>query len=77
MSVKAESDLTCLILSRETLSKVLGDQIFIVTFRNFIRWAFEKSTYLSRLQKEEHDKIIDLMKINTYKAGNIVIKKAQ
>lgn len=51
MSVKAESDMTCLILSRETIAKVLGDQIFIVTFRNFIKWAFDKSAYLSRLQK--------------------------
>jgi cGMP-dependent protein kinase len=52
MSVKAETDLTCLILNRETLSRVLGDQIFIVTFRNFLKWVLEKSTYISKLTKE-------------------------
>ena len=39
MTVKAEEDMKCLILGRETLSKVLGDQIFVVTFRNFMKWA--------------------------------------
>jgi cGMP-dependent protein kinase 1 len=39
MTVRAEEDMTCLILGRETLSKVLGDQIFVVTFRNFMKWS--------------------------------------
>lgn len=43
--------MTCLILGRETLSKVLGDQIFVVTFRNFMKWAIEKSNHLSKLSK--------------------------
>ena len=75
MTVKAEEDMTCLILGRETLSKVLGDQIFVVTFRNFMKWAIEKSTHLSKLNKEQVEKILDLMKINSYKSGNVVIKK--
>ena len=75
MTVKAEEDMICLILGRETLSKVLGDQIFVVTFRNFMKWAIEKSTHLSKLSKDQVDKILDLMKINSYKAGNVVIKK--
>ena len=75
MTVKAEEDMTCLILGRETLSKVLGDQIFVVTFRNFMSWAMEKSTHISKLNKEQIEKILDLMKINSYKSGNVVIKK--
>jgi len=67
--------MTCLILGRETLSKVLGDQIFVVTFRNFMKWAIEKSSHLSKLSKEQVEKILDLMKINSYKSGNVVIKK--
>jgi cGMP-dependent protein kinase len=47
-----------------------------VTFKNLIRLALEKSIYLSKLRRAEHEKIIDLMKINLYKAGNIIIKKA-
>lgn len=75
MTVKAEEDMKCLILGRETLSKVLGDQIFVVTFRNFMKWAIEKSNHLSKLPKEQIEKILDLMKINSYKSGNVVIKK--
>lgn len=47
----------------------------MVTFRNFMKWAIEKSTHLSKLSKEQIEKILDLMKINSYKAGNVVIKK--
>ena len=57
------------------MAKVLGDQIFVVTFRNFMRWAIEKSTYLSKLNKEQIEKILDLMKISSYKSGSVVIKK--
>jgi cGMP-dependent protein kinase len=75
MTVKAEEDMTCLILGRETLSKVLGDQIFVVTFRNFMRWSIEKSTHLSKLSKDQIEKVLDLMKINSYKSGSVVVKK--
>ena len=40
MTVKAEEDVVCLVLGRETLAKILGDRIFIVTFRNFIKHCF-------------------------------------
>ena len=40
-----------------------------------MKWAIEKSTHLSKLSKEQIEKILDLMKINSYKAGNVVIKK--
>ena len=53
----------------------MGDQIFVVTFRNFMRWSIEKSTHLSKLSKEQIEKILDLMKINAYKSGSVVVKK--
>ena len=40
-----------------------------------MRWAIEKSTYLSKLNKEQIEKILDLMKISSYKSGSVVIKK--
>lgn len=75
MTVKAEDDVVCLVLGRETLSKILGDQIFTVTFRNFLKWAFEKHFNFSKLTKAQVEKILDVMKINSYKSGSVVIKK--
>lgn len=40
-----------------------------------MKWAIEKSSHLSKLSKEQIEKILDLMKINSYKSGNVVIKK--
>lgn len=75
MTVKAEDDVVCLVLGRETLSKILGDQIFTVTFRNFLKWAFEKHFNFSKLTKAQVERILDVMKINSYKSGSVVIKK--
>ena len=35
MTVKAEEDVKCLVLGRDTLSRVLGEEVLIVTFRNY------------------------------------------
>ena len=40
-----------------------------------MRWSIEKSTHLSKLNRDQIDKILDLMKINSYKSGNVVVKK--
>jgi len=34
MSVRAEDEVKCLALGRDTLTKILGDQVHAVTFRN-------------------------------------------
>lgn len=75
MTVKAEDEVVCLVLGRETLSKILGDQIFTVTFRNFLKWSFEKHFNFSKLTKIQIEKILDVMKITSYKSGSVVIKK--
>jgi cGMP-dependent protein kinase len=40
LTIKAEDEVTCLVLGRDTLSRVLSDKIHEVTFKNFIKWAF-------------------------------------
>ena len=43
MTVRADDEVKCLALGRDTLTKVLGDQVHVVTFRNLQKWAFEKN----------------------------------
>ena len=75
MTVKAEDEVKCLALGRDTLTKILGDQVHVVTFRNLQKWAFEKNPLLSKLNKTQVEKILDVMKISSYKAGDIILKK--
>ena len=67
MTVRAEEEVVCLVLGRDTLTKVLGEQVHIVTFRNLMKHAFEKNTYFKQLLKPQMDKALDIMKINSYK----------
>jgi CRP-like cAMP-binding protein len=53
LTIKADDEVTCLVLGRDTLGRVLGDKIHEVTFKNFIRWAFEKNQILSKLSKPQ------------------------
>lgn len=63
-------------LGRDTLSRVLGDKIHEVTFKNFIKWAFDKNPVLSKMSKTQSDRIIDAMKIAAFKANDPIFKKA-
>ena len=36
----------------------LSDKIYDVTFRNFIKWSFEKNPLLSKLNKIQTEKVI-------------------
>ena len=41
----------CLSLGRDTATEILGDQVQIITFRNIIKWAFEKNALIVKLTK--------------------------
>jgi len=51
LTIKADDEVTCLVLGRDTLNRILGDKVYEVTFKNFIRWAFEKNSILNKLNK--------------------------
>jgi cGMP-dependent protein kinase len=51
LTIKADDEVTCLVLGRDTLNRILGDKVYEVTFKNFIRWAFEKNNILNKLNK--------------------------
>jgi cGMP-dependent protein kinase len=58
LTIKADDEVTCLVLGRDTLNRVLSDKIYDVTFRNFIKWSFEKNPLLSKLNKIQTEKVI-------------------
>ena len=79
IQTKKESYLTyqtkCLALGRDTLTKVLGDQVQIITFKNVQKWAIEKDLVLNQLTKLQTEKLVDNMKVTNYKTGNVIYAK--
>lgn len=57
-TITADDDVVCLVLGRDTLNGIMGDNVYEVTFKNFIRWAFEKNNTISQFSKENQEKII-------------------
>ena len=53
LTIKADDEVIALILARDTLNRIMGDQIYEVTFKNFIRWAFDNNSQLQKLAKDQ------------------------
>ena len=75
LTVKADEEVSCLVLGRDTLNRIMGDKVYEVTFKNFIRWAFEKNTVMSKLSKEHMDNVIESMKISSFKINEPIFRK--
>jgi cGMP-dependent protein kinase 1 len=75
LTVRSDDEVTCLVLGRDTLNRVLGDKVYDVTFKNFIRWAFEKNNVMSKFSREQQDNIIESMKISSFKINELIFRK--
>jgi len=49
MSIVALEDTTCLALGREVLTRLLGDKVEVIIYRNLTKWAMEKTEGLKEL----------------------------
>lgn len=67
LTIKADEDTTVLIVGRDTLNKNVGNKIYDVTFKNFIKIAFENNRTLDKLRKRDADALIEHMKVSSYK----------
>ncbi len=74
-SVRADGEVRCLALGREVLTKILGAQIQVITFKNIMKWAFEKNHSLAKLTHIQIEKIIELMEIIQFKKGETIYIK--
>ncbi|CAD8075753.1 unnamed protein product [Paramecium primaurelia] len=73
-TVKAETEVRCVALGRENLSKILGDKIQLIIFNNIMRWSFEKSEILKQLTKIQLEKISQKAKIENFKKGQVIFE---
>nr|CAD79354.1 cGMP-dependent protein kinase [Paramecium tetraurelia] len=73
-TVKAETEVRCVALGRENLTKILGDKIQLIIFNNIMRWSFEKSEILKQLTKIQLEKISQKAKIENFKKGQVIFE---
>ncbi|CAK66144.1 unnamed protein product (macronuclear) [Paramecium tetraurelia] len=73
-TVKAETEVKCVALGRENLTKILGDKIQLIIFNNIMRWSFEKSVVLKQLTKIQLEKISQKAKIENFKKGQVIFE---
>ncbi|KAM3140588.1 hypothetical protein pb186bvf_007400 [Paramecium bursaria] len=76
-TVKAETEVKCLALGRDTISRILGDKVQLVIFGNIMSWSFENSSTLSQLTKLQQEKIRMKAKIANYKKGQVIFAAQQ
>lgn len=76
-TVKAESEVKCFALSREEAVRILGNQVQAITFKNVMRWAFEKSSKLKKLSNLQIEKVLEAMTITSMKKNEVVGKKGE
>lgn len=72
-SIMAVSDVKCVALGRDRLTKVLGSQLQQILYQNSKRMALDKSENLSKLDSDQSSRLISLMKVDTYLKGKLVI----
>ncbi|OMJ75567.1 hypothetical protein SteCoe_25263 [Stentor coeruleus] len=72
-SVVGITDVKCVALGRDRLTKVLGSQLQQIIYQNSKRMAIDRSEVLSKLDSEQISRLISLMRVETYLKGRIVI----
>lgn len=75
--MKAETEVKCFALGREETIRILGDQVHMITFKNVIRWAFDKSPKLKKLTHLQIEKVLESMTIKSIKKYEIIFKTGE
>lgn len=64
-----------LALGRDNITKILGDKFQNIIYRNYQKWAIENNPVLKHLTKIQTEKLNDVFKYQSYKTGEILLKK--
>lgn len=70
----AEGEVLCLSITRENLTKALGNSLQKIIYRNSLRIAFSKSRTLAQLTQDQQLRIIARMEVRTYSMNSVVIE---
>ena len=74
-TVAAGTKVKCLIVSREDLTKALGNHLSQIIYKNTLKMAFEKSRLINSLTNEQMSELLGNMNVKSFDNGSVVIKK--
>jgi cGMP-dependent protein kinase len=74
-TITAVKKVSTLSLHREHITKVLGNQLQQIIYKNTLRISIEKSETLKKLSKKQIESIINSIKITSYPPGHKIIEK--
>lgn len=74
-TVAAVTKVKCLIVSREDLTKALGNQLSQIIYKNTLKMAFEKSRLINSLTNEQMSELLGNMNVKSFENHSVVIKK--
>lgn len=70
MTVKAvEGEAKVLALGRDMISKILGDQVTTIIYKNICKWTLQKSKLLQNLPPSVLDKLLEGTQFKPTKTG--------
>ncbi|KAL4507522.1 hypothetical protein ABPG73_012210 [Tetrahymena malaccensis] len=75
MTVKAQTDVKCLALGRDVLTRILGDQVEVIIYKNISKWSLERLEGYQGFTKSQKEKLLDNIQINHHKDGEVVIQQ--
>jgi hypothetical protein len=73
----AISDVICVSLSRNDLTKVLGKHVQEAVLQNVVRWAFKGSEVLKQYSAVQIERLLKLFQFFNYHKGNEVYAKGK
>lgn len=68
-TVTALTDVKCTFIGRDMLTNVLGSQLSTIIYRNSLKMALEKNSYMSRLNNEQIDAAVRQAELKTISLG--------
>ena len=72
-TITAITDLKCVAIGRERLTKVLGNQLQHIIYQNSKRIGLEKSEVLNQLNPIQVNNVLNSLEVKTYTKGQVVV----
>ena len=72
-SIVAITDVKCVAIGRDRLSKVLGTQLQQIIYQNSKRMALDRSEVLNKLDAEQSARLLANLRVETYAKGKVLV----
>ncbi|KRX08335.1 Protein kinase-like domain [Pseudocohnilembus persalinus] len=75
MTIKAKEETFCLALGRDMLTKILGNKVEEIIWRNIAKWTLQKTSFGSSLEEMQIEHLLDHVHVLPIRDGDKVVPK--